>query len=192
MISIKYNLQPVTLLSSNTPDSKVHGANMGPIWGRQDPGGPHVGPMNFVIWDVKFRWYIKIYTFRITVSRLCAIFRQHASQLNGRRYCDQDKAVGRSHMNLAGHNITPCHICISIDSPWIPHYKWIIPDYDASELDIMFINMGRYETTSTWDVWYDLSYLSKSYWYVNYPSFTYVVVNHIHHINVQITVDPLE
>ena len=34
-----------------TPDSKVHGANMGPIWGRQDPGGPHVGPMNFAIWD---------------------------------------------------------------------------------------------------------------------------------------------
>ena len=32
------------------PDSKVHGANMGPIWGRQDPGGLHVGPMNFVIW----------------------------------------------------------------------------------------------------------------------------------------------
>ena len=32
------------------PDSKVHGANMGPIWGRQGPGGPHVGPMNFVIW----------------------------------------------------------------------------------------------------------------------------------------------
>ena len=24
--------------------------NMGPIWGRQDPGGPHVGPMNFAIW----------------------------------------------------------------------------------------------------------------------------------------------
>ena len=33
------------------PDSKVHGANMGPIWGRQDPGGPHVGPMNFANWD---------------------------------------------------------------------------------------------------------------------------------------------
>ena len=33
-----------------TPDSKVHGANIGPIWGRQDPGGPHVGPMNFAIW----------------------------------------------------------------------------------------------------------------------------------------------
>ena len=22
---------------------------MGPIWGRQDPGGPHVGPKNFAI-----------------------------------------------------------------------------------------------------------------------------------------------
>ena len=32
------------------PDSKVHGANMGPIWGRQDPGGLHFGPMNVAIW----------------------------------------------------------------------------------------------------------------------------------------------
>ena len=29
------------------PDNKVCGANMGPTWGWQDPGGPHVGPMNF-------------------------------------------------------------------------------------------------------------------------------------------------
>ena len=32
------------------PDSTVYGANMGPIWGRQDTGGPHVGPMNLVTW----------------------------------------------------------------------------------------------------------------------------------------------
>ena len=32
------------------PDSKVHGAIMGPIWGRQDPGGPYIGPMNLAIW----------------------------------------------------------------------------------------------------------------------------------------------
>ena len=25
---------------------------MGTTWGRRDPGGPHVGPMNFAIWDV--------------------------------------------------------------------------------------------------------------------------------------------
>ena len=34
------------------PYSKVHGANVGPIWGRQDPGGPHVGPTYFAIWDI--------------------------------------------------------------------------------------------------------------------------------------------
>ena len=39
--------------AGNIPDSKVHGANMEPIWGRQDPGGPHVGPMNLAIWDVQ-------------------------------------------------------------------------------------------------------------------------------------------
>ena len=33
---------------NNNPDNKVHGANMG-IWGRQDPGRPHVGPMNLAI-----------------------------------------------------------------------------------------------------------------------------------------------
>ena len=31
------------------PDSKVNVVNMGPNWGRQDPGGPHVGPMNLTI-----------------------------------------------------------------------------------------------------------------------------------------------
>ena len=42
------------------PDSKVHGANMGPIWGRQDPGGPHVGPMNLAIWDMHSWIYLFI------------------------------------------------------------------------------------------------------------------------------------
>ena len=32
------------------PNSNVHGANMGPIWGLQDPGGPHVGPINVAMW----------------------------------------------------------------------------------------------------------------------------------------------
>ena len=33
-----------------TPDSKAYGTNMGPTWGRQDSGGPHVGPMDIAIW----------------------------------------------------------------------------------------------------------------------------------------------
>ena len=31
------------------PDSKVHGADMGPTWVLSDPDGPHVGPMNLAI-----------------------------------------------------------------------------------------------------------------------------------------------
>ena len=35
-------------------DGKVHGADMGPISGRQDPGRPHAGLMNFPIWGDKY------------------------------------------------------------------------------------------------------------------------------------------
>ena len=38
------------LRDDGNPDSKVYGTNMGPIWGRQDPSEPHVGPMNCAIW----------------------------------------------------------------------------------------------------------------------------------------------
>ena len=31
------------------PDSKIHGANMGPTWVLSAPDGPHVGPMNLAI-----------------------------------------------------------------------------------------------------------------------------------------------
>ena len=31
------------------PYSKIHGANMGPIWVLPAPGGPHIGPMNLAI-----------------------------------------------------------------------------------------------------------------------------------------------
>ena len=40
------------------PDSKVHGANMGPTWVLSAPDGPHVGPMNLAI-----RVYIHIYIY---------------------------------------------------------------------------------------------------------------------------------
>ena len=33
-----------TIIILLNPDSKVHGANMGPIWGRQDPGGQKCWP----------------------------------------------------------------------------------------------------------------------------------------------------
>ena len=39
-----------TGFTKRTPDSKVHGADMGHTWGRQNPGGSHVGHMNLAIW----------------------------------------------------------------------------------------------------------------------------------------------
>ena len=44
-------------LLANIPDSNVYGANMGPIWGRQVPGRPYVGPMNFAIWNIIMSQY---------------------------------------------------------------------------------------------------------------------------------------
>ena len=35
--------------AGNYPDSKDHGANMGPTWVLSAPGGPNVGPMNLLI-----------------------------------------------------------------------------------------------------------------------------------------------
>ena len=49
--SLKWSEAYETGVKVDNPDSKVHGANMGSIWGRQDPGGPHAGPMNFAIWE---------------------------------------------------------------------------------------------------------------------------------------------
>ena len=63
------------LIKIQTPDSKVHGANTGPIWDRQDPGGSHVGPMNFVIWDVVF-WEV------VTENVVCNM----AAILSGHQY----------------------------------------------------------------------------------------------------------
>ena len=46
-IMIFATLWPVCFISD--PDSKVHGANMGPTWVLSAPDGPHVGPMNLAI-----------------------------------------------------------------------------------------------------------------------------------------------
>ena len=43
-ISLSWWCHYTGMMVSSSGDSKVHGDNMGPNWGRQDPGGPHVGP----------------------------------------------------------------------------------------------------------------------------------------------------
>ena len=65
------------------PDSKVHGANMGPICGRQDPGGTHVGTTNLAIWVVPEPMLTKssdaIWHHKATIIQyqLCDTFNHH-------------------------------------------------------------------------------------------------------------------
>ena len=55
------------------PDSKVPGAKMGPIWGREDPNRPHGDPMNFAIWDmaVKRDWMTLYYDISYWINVIC-------------------------------------------------------------------------------------------------------------------------
>ena len=49
-----YIYSAIRWLDTSVPDNKVHGAYMGPTWGRQDPGGPHVGHTNIAIWGANY------------------------------------------------------------------------------------------------------------------------------------------
>ena len=59
------NLKVCHLFHFGFPDGKVHGANMGSIEGQQDPGGPHVGPMNLAIMVVEFIIVLSIQEFQL-------------------------------------------------------------------------------------------------------------------------------
>ena len=50
---------------------------MGPTWGRQDPGGPHVGPMNLALWDGLFILWNTVRCHYNTVSVLQNIHNRH-------------------------------------------------------------------------------------------------------------------
>ena len=64
-------------LHEQVPDSKVRGAYMGSTWVRQDPGGPHVGPMNLAIrgvdQDFQLIWQPWLYDDYLAISSRVAI-----------------------------------------------------------------------------------------------------------------------
>ena len=69
--SLRFILSFLTSSLKAVPDSKVYGAYMGPSWGRQDPDGPHVGPMILAIWGV------------MALMQLATYHRQHIKILLG-------------------------------------------------------------------------------------------------------------
>ena len=64
------------------PDSKGRGANMGPICGRQDPGGPYVGPMNFAIWVAANFFQVQCVDYHFTLQQLINIGSYNGLTLN--------------------------------------------------------------------------------------------------------------
>ena len=50
MVIVFYDTDWWDEVAHGDPDSKVHGDNVGTTWGRQVPGGPHVGSMKLAIW----------------------------------------------------------------------------------------------------------------------------------------------
>ena len=54
-----------TVIGNNTLIARF----MGPIWVRQDPCGPHVGPMNFDIWDIPF-CYVGVKRTQVIILKL--------------------------------------------------------------------------------------------------------------------------
>ena len=73
-VTIVYWLWIIVDKIISTPDSKVHGANMGPIWGRQDPGGPNVGAMNFAIGDLSHIYYTRECFYNIISSNTIGVY----------------------------------------------------------------------------------------------------------------------
>ena len=53
----KYNTVNLAASWNMFPDSKVHGANMGPTWVLAAPGGPHFGPMILAIRELLGIWH---------------------------------------------------------------------------------------------------------------------------------------
>ena len=54
------NISRVPATCEGNPDSKVHVTNMGPIWGRHDPDGPHDGPMDFALRGITSHLWIPL------------------------------------------------------------------------------------------------------------------------------------
>ena len=49
-------------------ESKIYGVYMGPIWGRQDPGGSHFGPINLAVWELGFNLKAQMISYLCTAN----------------------------------------------------------------------------------------------------------------------------
>ena len=71
------------------PDSKVHGANMGPTWVLSARDGPHVGPMNLAIRDgIAYLSTMFLIWWKVVTANQCGtIWKQKCYQTLQIMYC---------------------------------------------------------------------------------------------------------
>ena len=97
------------------PDSKFHGASMGPTWVLSAPDGPHVGPMNPAIRVVmEVQWWamctLQWHLTSVMVCQITCIF----------TFNSLSKLMTNEISKL---RITCCLFRESINGGWIPHRK---------------------------------------------------------------------
>ena len=124
---------PSSLLSHSYPDSKVHGAYMGPNWGRQDPGGPHVGPMILAIWVETAG--------TSSYSSLIIMVNAHTFYDNASLIHNKSQSF-RSAMNYSKITLdTQYHRCYNViymEQNIVMHYLWITEELDHFACQIGF------------------------------------------------------
>ena len=89
---------------NHDPDNKIHGANMEPTWGRQDPGGPHVGHVKLVIWEHNSIFNATESTYMLGL--ICFIY--------GTTIVLTNLNLGGFNGFLSGHPLHLSHVCYKV------------------------------------------------------------------------------
>ena len=110
------------MILSVYPDGKVHRDNMEPTWDQQNPGGPHVDPMNLAIWvnASQMTNWLKPSPVLPLISRICLshLIVQDILWEKETSYpvCDQYKLYN-VHIFIVSANCVPANIICRID--WV-------------------------------------------------------------------------
>ena len=113
--------------SRAAPDSKVHGTNMGPIWGRQDPGGSHVGPHILC----NLGWFLLCQESPFRHWRVLGAVIKNMVLGSDVPYLGVPKAISRAWMGFHSHGNTKQIPLSSGRLRW--HSKWLLWHTISSE-----------------------------------------------------------
>ena len=120
---LSFNLSDASasLVQQMNLDTKVHGANMGAIWGRQDPGGPHVGPMNFVIWVF---WLTDIIHWAIPVATTVPPFTLSHHGNGSASTLPSSRDLLCLYNSFCGPRKAQDLCCSSYTETWLSRFRW--------------------------------------------------------------------